>query len=100
MSFIDFVMLQLMRLNAKGQLGVGERCVNADTQGVKLVFCKLGTVDGPWEYDEVNINSFNMFYVFLGGVAYCFLTFNITLNLDSHYFCVHYVLCHTRENIK
>lgn len=43
---------QLIRLNAKGQLGVGERCINADTQGVKLVFCKLGTVDGPWEYDE------------------------------------------------
>lgn len=44
---------QLMRLNAKGQLGVGERCIEADAQGIKLVFCRLGTVDGPWEYDEV-----------------------------------------------
>jgi len=43
---------QLLRLNAAGQLGVGERCVNADTQGVKLVVCRLGTVDGPWQYDE------------------------------------------------
>lgn len=24
---------QLMRLNAKGQLGVGERCIEADSQG-------------------------------------------------------------------
>ncbi|CAG9823160.1 unnamed protein product [Phaedon cochleariae] len=43
---------QLMRLNAKGQLGVGERCVEADGQGVKLAFCRLGTNDGPWLYDE------------------------------------------------
>lgn len=43
---------QLFRLNAAGQLGVGERCVNADSQGVKLVVCRLGTVDGPWQYDE------------------------------------------------
>ncbi|XP_058790849.1 N-acetylgalactosaminyltransferase 7 [Phymastichus coffea] len=43
---------QLMRLNAKGQLGVGERCVEADGQGVKLAFCRMGTVDGPWQYDE------------------------------------------------
>ncbi|RZF44444.1 hypothetical protein LSTR_LSTR002217 [Laodelphax striatellus] len=43
---------QLLRLNAKGQLGVGERCIDADIQGIKLVFCRLGTVGGPWEYDE------------------------------------------------
>lgn len=43
---------QLMRLNAKGQLGVGERCVEADSQGIKLAFCRLGTVDGPWQYDS------------------------------------------------
>ncbi|XP_050299316.1 N-acetylgalactosaminyltransferase 7 [Anthonomus grandis grandis] len=43
---------QLMRLNAKGQLGVGERCIEADAQGIKLAFCRLGTVDGPWLYDE------------------------------------------------
>lgn len=42
---------QLIRLNAKGQLGVGERCIEADSQGVKLAFCRLGTVDGPWQYD-------------------------------------------------
>ncbi|XP_042897553.1 N-acetylgalactosaminyltransferase 7 isoform X2 [Parasteatoda tepidariorum] len=43
---------QVFRLNAEGQLGVGERCVDADTDHVKLVFCSLGTVDGPWEYNE------------------------------------------------
>lgn len=49
---------QLIRLNAKGQLGVGERCISADSQGVKFVFCRLGTVDGPWQYDEVNVNKY------------------------------------------
>ncbi|XP_043499793.1 N-acetylgalactosaminyltransferase 7 isoform X2 [Polistes fuscatus] len=43
---------QLIRLNSKGQLGVGERCIEADGHGVKLAFCRLGTVDGPWQYDE------------------------------------------------
>lgn len=43
---------QLIRLNAKGQLGVGERCIEADAQGIKLAFCRLGTVNGPWQYDE------------------------------------------------
>lgn len=52
-SKINNYFLQLIRLNAKGQLGVGERCVEADGQGVKLAFCRLGTVDGPWQYDEV-----------------------------------------------
>ncbi|XP_046442678.1 N-acetylgalactosaminyltransferase 7-like [Daphnia pulex] len=45
---------QLFRLNKAGQLGVGERCVNADSQGVKLVVCRLGSVEGPWEYDETS----------------------------------------------
>ena len=36
---------------------MGERCVNADSQGVKLVVCRLGSVDGPWEYDEVNLDN-------------------------------------------
>ena len=35
-------------------MGVGERCIDADTQGIKLVFCRLGTVDGHWQYDEVS----------------------------------------------
>ncbi|XP_018324693.1 N-acetylgalactosaminyltransferase 7 [Agrilus planipennis] len=43
---------QLIRLNAKGQLGIGERCIEADSQGIKLAFCRLGTVNGPWIYDE------------------------------------------------
>uniref|UniRef100_A0A8D8UD27 Polypeptide N-acetylgalactosaminyltransferase n=1 Tax=Cacopsylla melanoneura TaxID=428564 RepID=A0A8D8UD27_9HEMI len=43
---------QLFRLNAQGQIGHGERCVDADKQGVKLIFCRLGTVDGPWRYQN------------------------------------------------
>nr|CAI5844139.1 unnamed protein product [Callosobruchus analis] len=43
---------QLIRLNTKGQLGVGERCIEADSQGIKLLPCRLGTVDGPWVYDD------------------------------------------------
>lgn len=46
---------QLIRLNAAGQLGVGERCIEADRQGIKLAFCRLGTVDGPWTYDEKSL---------------------------------------------
>ncbi|XP_054262895.1 N-acetylgalactosaminyltransferase 7 isoform X1 [Macrosteles quadrilineatus] len=48
----DYADEMLVRLNAKGQLAIGERCIDADSQGIKLVFCKLGTVNGPWEYDE------------------------------------------------
>lgn len=43
---------QLFRLNAKGQLGVGERCIEASRSSMTLVYCKLGRVDGPWRYDE------------------------------------------------
>ncbi|XP_026484210.1 N-acetylgalactosaminyltransferase 7 [Vanessa tameamea] len=43
---------QLFRLNEAGQLGVGERCVEADKESVKQAICRLGTVDGPWRYDE------------------------------------------------
>uniref|UniRef100_A0A8W7PQG1 Protein-UDP acetylgalactosaminyltransferase 7 n=1 Tax=Anopheles coluzzii TaxID=1518534 RepID=A0A8W7PQG1_ANOCL len=43
---------QLIRLNGAGQLGVGERCIEAYNSEIKLAFCRLGTVDGPWQYDE------------------------------------------------
>lgn len=43
---------QLMRLNSAGQLSNGERCIDGDEHGIQLVVCKLGTVDGPWKYDE------------------------------------------------
>ena len=49
-----YLFLQLVRLNSAGQLSIGERCVDVDSQGVKLIFCRLGTVDGPWVYDEVS----------------------------------------------
>ncbi|XP_064096978.1 N-acetylgalactosaminyltransferase 7-like [Macrobrachium nipponense] len=49
---------QLIRLNSEGQLAVGERCVDADGLGIKLIFCRLGTVDGPWQYDEVSVMPF------------------------------------------
>ena len=43
---------QLMRLNKEGQLGIGERCVDATPTGAKLIFCPSGTVGGPWSYEE------------------------------------------------
>ncbi|UXI22034.1 plexin-B [Sarcoptes scabiei] len=43
---------QLFRLNAKGQFGLGERCVDGNNVKIKLKFCDLGTVNGPWSYDE------------------------------------------------
>ena len=39
---------QLFRLNAAGQLGVGERCVDASPTKMYLTYCKLGQVEGPW----------------------------------------------------
>ena len=43
---------QLLRLNAQGQLGVGERCVDESHGEPSLIYCKLGTVNGSWEYEE------------------------------------------------
>ena len=45
---------QLVRLNAAGQLGVGERCLEEVRGQLQLVVCRLGTVDGPWQYVEVS----------------------------------------------
>lgn len=44
---------QMFRLNERGQLGLGERCIDANYDKMTLIFCKLGTVDGPWKYDKV-----------------------------------------------
>lgn len=41
---------QIFRLNAEGQLGLGERCMDASSRSMEVVYCALGTVDGPWEY--------------------------------------------------
>ncbi|XP_043200138.1 N-acetylgalactosaminyltransferase 7-like [Amphibalanus amphitrite] len=43
---------QLLRLNLAGQLGAGERCLEAVEGEVHLTVCRLGTVDGPWQYVE------------------------------------------------
>ncbi|KAF0314742.1 N-acetylgalactosaminyltransferase 7 [Amphibalanus amphitrite] len=50
---------QLIRLNSAGQLAVGERCVEADGHTVKLAFCRLGTVDGHWQYSETSQSMFH-----------------------------------------
>ncbi|CAG7732478.1 unnamed protein product [Allacma fusca] len=42
----------MVRLNAEGQIGIGERCVDADKNAVKLIYCPMGTASGPWLYDE------------------------------------------------
>lgn len=43
---------QLFRLNIRGQLGYGERCILGSTGEVNLHKCKTGTVDGPWTYEN------------------------------------------------
>jgi len=42
---------QVMRLNSKGQLGIGERCVDATGSGVQQIVCPSGSVSGPWKYE-------------------------------------------------
>lgn len=50
----------------QGQLGLGERCINGDNVGVKLVFCMLGTVHGPWQYDQViYLSIFLIIFLFI-----------------------------------
>lgn len=53
---------QLFRLNEEGQLGLGERCIDANNDGsVSVHYCKLGTVDGPWTYNLVSFNFLSFF---------------------------------------
>lgn len=40
---------QLFRLNEKGQLGVGERCVDKTDRGIGLHYCDVMPT-GPWRY--------------------------------------------------
>lgn len=42
---------QLARLNTKGQIGMGERCLDVEGNVPKIVVCPEGSVSGPWEYD-------------------------------------------------
>ena len=46
---------QLFRLNTKGQIGHGERCVKAQgAETLHITTCDRQPV-GPWEWDEVCI---------------------------------------------
>ena len=45
---------QMVRLNTEGQLGIGERCVEATQAGARIIFCPSGKVSGPWSYDKEN----------------------------------------------
>lgn len=72
--------LQLYRLNTKGQLGVGERCIAGDRQNVKLVVCPLGTVDGPWQYESVRIiNMIHVFYLLIKNSNICLNNINLLI---------------------
>ncbi len=67
---------QLFRLNEKGQLGMGERCIDANRDKMTLIYCKLGTVDGPWIFDEVYYLSFTRNY-FESNQKFDLLSFSI-----------------------
>lgn len=42
---------QLFRLNTEGQIGVGERCIDASGEGLQMIFCPIQP-NGPWSWDE------------------------------------------------
>ncbi|XP_023931769.1 N-acetylgalactosaminyltransferase 7-like [Lingula anatina] len=42
---------QLFRLNTKGQLAVGERCIDLSGGQPKVIFCSVMPT-GPWDFDE------------------------------------------------
>lgn len=70
---------QLLRLNKAGQLGIGERCVQANREGTKLEYCTLGTVDGPWSYDVNTMLLLNT----QGGVKLCLKSKQTKIFLDE-----------------
>ena len=47
---------EVIRLNTAGQLGLGERCLLPawDSEGltITVTVCPLGSVSGPWSYNE------------------------------------------------
>ena len=44
---------QLIRLNTKGQMTSGEWCLHAEGKDkIVVAWCKAGSVDGNWQYDE------------------------------------------------
>lgn len=77
---------QLFRLNAKGQLGVGERCVEASRASMNLVYCKLGKVDGPWKFDQETSQM-----VYSNGLC---------LEFSDDVGAVHLSKCNSNENQK
>ena len=44
--------LQLFRMNTKGQMAVGERCLDLSGKGITMQFCPVDPT-GPWEWDQV-----------------------------------------------
>ena len=46
---------QLLRLNVKGQLAVGERCLELVGQKIKVAVCSVSPT-GYWSYDKVSCN--------------------------------------------
>ena len=48
------ILFQLYRLNEKGQLAMGERCLDYNGAGIGLVFCPVSPT-GPWEWNKVSV---------------------------------------------
>lgn len=47
----------MFRLNVKGQLGVGERCIEAPSgDTLHMSFCDTQP-EGPWQWDEVKLET-------------------------------------------
>ena len=55
----------MYRLNADGQISVGERCVDSqDGVGITIIYCPVKP-SGPWRYDEVGLSKNNINMQFL-----------------------------------
>ena len=80
---------QLFRLNEQGQLGTGERCMEANKNKMMLLACPLGSINGPWSYDGF---TKQIRHVDSSGLTEC-LTFN---NEDK----LHLTECKSDENQK
>ena len=54
-TLCSILIFQMYRLNAKGQIGVGERCIEAPSgDTLHMSFCDTQPT-GPWDWNEVSM---------------------------------------------
>ena len=43
----------MFRLNSRGQMGLGERCIDSTGSGISIIYCPVQPT-GPWQWDQVS----------------------------------------------